>query len=268
MLKFLKSKKPYLSVSVMSVQGNTYTTNEDQFFIDSIGIRKKENEYTQKEMRLDKRRIFAVCDGMGGESHGDISAHLAVSILAETCKTLQNAPEEELPGIVNEYIMNVNKKICNLAIEKRCRHCGSTLAMVCMEQNCMNVFGLGDSRVYLFRNQEVSQILEDQTVANRKLKNNIYTEEEAKISADAHILTSFLGSDDRNIGLPVQFAKVKIHKGDVILICSDGLTDLLSKETIKKILNTNHHHFAKALLKAALQFDETDNVTCIVIKLL
>ena len=137
--------------------------------------------------------------------------------------------------------------------------------MVCIYNGVVYPFNVGDSRVYFYSEDgEFKQISVDQTLAMKKLMNNIYDEETAKNSPDSHKLTSFLGVDSRGIGLKaVPSTPFNMGNGKII-ICSDGLTDMCSDEEIKTVVFSSKYP-SKDLVAKALQNGGKDNVTCVVI---
>lgn len=258
--------KSDIRVCVSSDVGKVRENNEDNFYCDHIGYRKEKNFTFMKSLNRFSRGIFAVCDGMGGEAYGEEASRLAVETLEEMSGEIKSALSEKLHDAVNSYADEANRRICEMVEEKRCKRSGSTLAMVCIAGEYAYAFNIGDSRVYFFSDGKLKQITEDQTLAVRKLKANIYTEEEAKNSPDSHKITSFLGVDDRRIGLhslkyePFEFG------GGKILICSDGLTDMCSDEEIAEILSSDSENHAEMLVQKALDNGGQDNVTCVVIQ--
>ena len=128
-------------------------------------------------------------------------------------------------------------------------------------------FYLGDSRIYIFDRHGLSQITEDQTLAVRNIKAGIYTEEEAKDSPDHHKLTGYLGADYSDMGLdPRPCMPFRLMDGLTILLCTDGLTDMCSREEISGILADHGNNPARELADLAIKNGGRDNVTCIVIE--
>lgn len=261
-------EKQRIVVSAATNVGNVRSVNEDNFYVDSLGVRKLENSAENRIFNHSDRYVFAVCDGMGGEAFGDIASEIAVTTLSEYSVRLKKTEPENLPELVNEYASEANNRICKMVDDRRASLSGSTLAMVCSIGKLAYIFNIGDSRVYYYCEGKLTQISEDQTLAVKKLKANIYTEEEARLSEDAHKLTTFLGVDSRGIGLKALcYEPVDIENG-LVLICSDGLTDMCSDEEIAEILSRDDDRSARLLADRACRNGGHDNVTCIVIKAL
>lgn len=253
-------------VYVASDTGKIRSDNEDNFYCDGLGYRTISDCSYKKIIRNTPRCVFAVCDGMGGESYGELASQIAAETLGQFSSKINAALPDKLHGEVNSYAGEANNRICDMVEEKLCRRSGSTLAMVCIADGKVYAFNIGDSRVYFFSGGKIRQVTEDQTLAMRKVKANIYTEEEAKNSPDSHKITSFLGVDDRRIGLnALKYEPFQLDDGK-ILICSDGLTDMCSDDEISEVLSAEHENYAEQLVKKALDNGGEDNVTCVVIQ--
>ncbi|MBQ2603982.1 MAG: serine/threonine-protein phosphatase [Clostridia bacterium] len=253
-------------VSIATHMGYYRTINEDNYFADELGVSIIDNHTKTADFSLEKRRVFAVCDGMGGEDLGEEASKITAETLQEFSEIMKTSLQSELHELVNKYASEANNRVCKMIKERRVSHSGSTLALVCVDNRYVSVFNIGDSRVYSYRNDLV-QVSEDQTLAVRKIKANIYTEEEAKKTNDSHVITSYVGSDSRDVGLKA-LAYKPIKANDItILLCSDGLTDMCSDEEIQEILSQDSDNPAKLLIEKALENGGEDNVTCIVIKI-
>lgn len=253
-------------ISVATHLGYCRRNNEDNYYIDELGVSPVENCTLSDEMSLKERRVFAVCDGMGGEDLGEEASRISVETLGEFAPKMKTALQSDLHDLVNRYASESNNRVCHMIKERKLSHSGSTLALICIDQRYVSVFNIGDSRVYMLRSDKLTQITEDQTLANKKIKANVYTEEEAKNSADVHVITSFIGVDSREVGLKALSYK-PVKTADVtVLICSDGLTDMCSDDEIKDILLEECDNPAEKLVEKALENGGEDNVTCIVIK--
>ena len=264
--EFLTGKE--LRISAVSDVGFVRQNNEDNFYADGIGVKPKENCSLQCTVTTDKRRIFAVCDGMGGEAFGDIASEISVSALEAQAELIRNADKEDLSRAVNLYSDSANDAICRMTVEKQCGRSGSTLALVCVEDGFVYCYNLGDSRIYYYSGGNITQLSQDHTLAAQKLRAGIYNEEEARSSSDAHKLITFLGVDDDRVGLKAFEAEpIELSCGK-ILICSDGLTDMCLDYEIAMVLSEHHDNYAEALAEKALEKGGWDNTTCIVIEAL
>lgn len=253
-----------LSVSAVSDVGFVRSSNEDSFYADGIGIKPDENCTLCKVVSGHDRYVFAVCDGMGGEAYGELASEISVTTLSEQADMLRSAGTDELHSAVNSFADAANAGICRMARRKKCGRSGSTLALVCIEDDMIYSFNLGDSRVYFFDGEKVTRLSQDHTLAAQKLRSGELSEE-IRSSSDAHKLITFLGADDDGIGLTAYAAEPVALGGGKVLICSDGLTDMCSDAEIAEILAEEHDNYSEALAAKALQNGGWDNVTCIVI---
>ncbi|MBQ3970112.1 MAG: serine/threonine-protein phosphatase [Clostridia bacterium] len=254
-------------ISVSSNVGFVRDHNEDNYYADELGIRTEENEKLSGELKLDKRRIFAVCDGMGGEDYGEVASLLSVKVLSLYEDKIRDVPQSEMNETINRYAAAANNEICEMVRQRHAHASGSTLAMVCIDNNEASVYNIGDSRVYIMKNNVLTQVTEDQTLALKKLRANIYTEEEAKNSPDAHTITSFLGVDNRGIGPKAIPSGTFATESMTFMICSDGLTDMCEDDEILDILVHELDDPAEALVERALEHGGVDNTTCVVIRI-
>lgn len=216
-------------ISAATSRGKTRSHNEDHFFIDSMGIFRGESKITNI-LTDSEHRIFAVSDGMGGEELGAEAAETAVEVLSEFTNRLKNVSNQGITKVVNEYVHEANRRICKMAANNGADVSGCTLAMY-------------------------------------KLKIGTYTKEEASTSPDAHRLTAFLGADPNNKGIYAAVCEpVDLNHGE-LLICSDGLTDMLSPQEILEImLEYDKQPAAYYLMDKAVEKGGLDNVTCLIIK--
>ncbi len=254
-----------LRVSVSTSVGCVRERNEDNFYADEFGMRLEEEDAFTGELDMCCRRIFAVCDGMGGEDFGDDASEISAGVIEFYKAQLREAKQEELHGVVNEYAIKANNEIWEMVRRQQGFQSGSTLAMAIIDDEKVNIFNIGDSRIYFYKDKKLKQITEDQTLAMKKFKENIYTEEQAKNSPDCHRITNFLGIDERGLGPQAVHTGTYPTDTMTILICSDGLTDMCCDEEIADILSEKIENPADALVDQALENGGVDNVTCVVI---
>lgn len=256
-----------LLVSIATNVGNVRQVNEDNFYADKLGVREVENLCGYKVLSHSERYVFAVFDGMGGEQFGDLASEIAAKTLDEYADSIIAAESpEEMKDTVDRFASEANDRIVKMVDDMNGKLGGCTLAMVCTIGSQAYVFNIGDSRIYFYTNENgLRQVSEDQTLAMKKLKANIYTEEEARLSEDAHKITSFLGVDSRNIGMKaLSYEPVDLSEG-ALLLCSDGLTDMVSDEDISGSMSDIDEEIAPRLVDQALENGGLDNVTCMVI---
>lgn len=267
-----KENNRSLNISVSTNVGKFRKNNEDNFYVDGYMTNNEAfNDFTSDyKMDLSENRIFAVCDGMGGESFGEVASECAVNVLDKYRKQINSSADlAEQKKNVAEYATAANNEICDKITASGGIRGGTTLTLACIQNNIVSMYYLGDSRIYLLRDNVITRITRDHTVAYQKIDANIYTEEEAEKSPDAHKLTLFLGVDTYKAGIKAEYAGAfTLKTGDKFLLCTDGLTDMCSNDEIKQILDMDCVNTAKELVDSALDNAGRDNVTCIVIEVI
>jgi len=212
--------------------------------------------------------IFAVCDGMGGEEHGELASLTAVNVLEKRAPKIKSAASsKQIDEAVQGFISDANNRICKIMRENSFRM-GTTIALVVISNNSVMAYNIGDSRIYKFHNGILSQISEDHTIAQQKVKMGLLTAEESRNDKSKHVLTRCLGVfEDEMILTPDIISPFNIEDELRLLLCSDGLTDMLSDQHIQDILlsNIDSKSAVNILVDSALQNGGRDNITCLVI---
>ena len=252
--------------SIRSHLGKIRTSNEDNFYYPGV-ILKNQVNFTLDGI-TENPCIFAVCDGMGGTEHGELASLTAVEILEKQAEKIKlAASSNRVDEAVQTFIFEANNKICEIMREHSFRM-GTTLALVVISNNLISAYNIGDSRIYKFQNDTLIQISEDHTIAEQKIKMGLLTKEQARHDRSKHVLTRCLGIyEDEMILTPHIISPFLIDKNLRLLICSDGLTDMLTDEQIEKIMTkyTDNSQAVNELVNSALNNGGRDNITCIVI---
>ncbi|GHU64957.1 hypothetical protein AGMMS49983_11810 [Clostridia bacterium] len=192
--------------------------------------------------------VFAVFDGMGGETDGEKAAWLAACTF-DGCA----ASRETRAGtaFLADACLRMNDAICDYAVKCHIRRIGTTAAILLASQSAVQICNLGDSRIFLHRKGRLEQLSEDH-VANRSI-------------GGKPPLTQFLGIPLSEFRIEPHQAKIKCRPGDRYLLCSDGLTDMVPEEKIASILSSETAALpaATALLEKALDAGGRDNITVI-----
>jgi len=193
-----------------------------------------------------KTSVFAVFDGMGGEERGEMAAYIATEMLKEY--SFEKKIEEELFSFCKE----ANTEICRYAKENEIDSMGTTAAILAFSRKKVGLCNIGDSKIYLLSEGKLQQISKDHvTIAPYGTKPP---------------LTQNLGIPETELLIEPYTATGEYHAGDVYLISSDGLTDMVEEEDIKQILeNEAGDRAAERLLKQALEKGGRDNITFILL---
>jgi protein phosphatase len=214
--------------------------------------------------------VFAVCDGMGGEAKGEFASLTAVTALGEHAKEIESAASaDEIRGAVEEFVKMANKRLCD-AMRAKLFRMGTTLALIVVANDGIYPYNLGDSRIYALRSTErLSRVSEDHTLAAQKVRMGILTEAEAERDRDRHRLTRHLGIfEDEMILAPAAAKPLLLGEVRRVLLCSDGLTEMVTDARIEEILRGSPtvEDAAECLVKEALENGGRDNVTCIALE--
>ena len=185
-----------LRVSVSTHIGKVRGNHEDNFYLE--GLRLNEifrNDFSATYTISDADGMsFAVFDGMGGAAYGEIASEIAVQTMKKYERRLKNAEGmRAVDQIVTEFVTEANNSICDMLREKNCLSGGTTFAMLYFIDGLAKLYYLGDSRIYMQDEEDLICLTRDHTLANQKLDAGIYTEAQAKKSADQHRLTLYVG---------------------------------------------------------------------------
>jgi protein phosphatase len=205
--------------------------------------------------------LFAVADGMGGHLAGDVASRIAV----ETISAHAGDGVALSPAELERAVKDANSAIHDKAMTDPSLHgMGTTCTLVLVDGEQLHVAHVGDSRAYLLRGDDFSQITEDHTLVGRMVKEGRLRAEDAERHPQRSIITRALGVDAE---VEVDLITVPVEEGDRFLICSDGLSSMVSAETIEDILTNERDPQAAVdgLITAANEAGGEDNITAIVL---
>ena len=232
--------------------GKVRPGNEDAFFADN------------------ERGVFIVADGMGGHVAGEVASQIVTETVGPgVCHAIgEGLSAADLEDRVLELIEEANQAILQRAeSEPEKRGMGTTLTLLALVPGSEYLIEqVGDSRGYLLRDGLLNQITRDHTVVQQQVDRGALTPEQARDHPLSHILTRALGTE-ANVEADT-FADTT-QAGDIFLLCSDGLSGMLSDEVIEAILSTptdDLQDVADALVDAANAAGGLDNVTAVVVK--
>lgn len=216
--------------------------------------------------------VFILADGMGGHRAGDVAAKEAVDALRTILKQkLKEAPHEKedpmlFKQFVYEAIKDVNAIVYSISTsDSRYRGMGTTLCCLCLLPNSAILAHVGDSRIYLQRGGRLSLLTKDHSLAHELFDLGQLDDEQVGRFTHKNIITKAIGNEKE---VEPTLDMTAIDPDDLFLICSDGLTDMVSKEEIQDILRSapSIEEGGRALINAALQNGGIDNVTVILVK--
>ena len=250
--------------AVKTHQGHVRSNNEDNFYLNG----QYKHDVWQNQAALSGTAagecfLAAVGDGMGGEECGEQASLRAV-------ESLQSCHFEDVYSVAMESVAEANGKICDLMRQNDGKRSGSTLAALYIDSGKAISCNLGDSRVYFFRDGMIKQISTDHKMAAKMVQEGLMTKEEAQNWPGRHQITQYLGIFEEEMVLEPDFSEViDLESGDIFLLCSDGLTDMVWEEEMTGVLaeQTGPFRQAEELVQLALDSGGRDNVTVIVIQI-
>lgn len=202
--------------------------------------------------------LYGVADGMGGHVAGDIASRTAV-------ETIEAAADGATPQDLPELVRAANRAIRARAERDPSLHgMGTTCTLVLIDGSTAHLAHVGDSRAYLLRGGELTQVTEDHTLVQRMVREGRISQEEAGHHPQRNIITRSLGVDDE---VQVDTLTLELEPGDRLLLASDGLTSMVSQEEIRRLLSDGDDPQAQAdaLVQAANDAGGEDNITVLVL---
>ncbi len=217
-----------------------------------------------------ERGLFVVCDGMGGQAAGEVASSNAVDALdellsADTLRQALAAGEEAVESVLAGALERANRHVVALGESNRAwAGMASTVVIALVDGERVHVANLGDSRAYQVRGRQVSVLTTDHSVAATLVEQGELTPEQARTHPLRNHLTSSLG-----IAEPMTpgYTCVEAAPGDRIVLCSDGLWDMVPDEEIARITmsHSDPRETVEALIDAANEAGGKDNITAIVV---
>ena len=202
---------------------------------------------------------FAVADGMGGASAGEVASSMLVDAVKNFLST-SPAPWDEVTLV--KAVAGANRDIWNLSRQNEdYRGMGTTATILYVDGDKAYFAHVGDSRLYLLRDGVLKQITEDHSYVESLVRRGELTEEEARVHPMKNVLTQAVGAMPE---VQIDAASFPVRLNDVFLLCTDGLTNMVDDATIAHILQTSESP-ADALIDAALDGGGKDNVSVIVV---
>jgi serine/threonine protein phosphatase PrpC len=266
-----------IDVAAQSHPGHVRANNEDQFLVTKL-TRSLETMLTSvtdgdvPERAEEINYAMVVADGMGGHAAGEVASRLTISALVSLSLDLPDwffkIDEEGAPKIerrAREIVQRVGTEVYERGHEDSAlRGMGSTLTAVRNYGRDLLIVHVGDSRAYLFRGNRLHRLTKDHTYAQMMVDAGRLKACDVADSGVRHILTNALGGSVEHVDVDVDL--MRLEDGDRILLCSDGLTDLVDDEIITKTLigAPTSSEACSQLMQLALDSGGRDNVTVIV----
>lgn len=229
--------------------GKHRKNNEDSYYVD------------------ENKKFFILADGMGGHLAGETASGLATQILSKNLSRLgENPKDSEIIEEIKKSIKNANEEIFNESKDiEQYRGMGTTLTLAYINNDELFFANIGDSRIYKINKayKKIEQLTRDDSYVNYLMEIGEITEEEAKVHPKKNVLTKALGTNEK---IDFEISKIKLEKSDIILLCSDGLTNMVSNDDILNLIIKNEStKIHEILIDEALKNGGIDNVTLILV---
>lgn len=264
----ITTDKSHLTVAALSHPGEEREINEDRY---SVTYYKRESDQMPVTLAI-------VADGIGGHQAGEVAAQLAVD---EVSGAMADASGDDPVAELSEAIIGASRSISESSMQDEAlQGMGSTIATAMVVGHRLYAVSVGDSRTYLVRSGEIQQISIDHTWVQEAITHGILTPEEARNHPNAHVLHRHLGGDQD----PMPDARLRLSSGesdeaseanqglmltthDRMLLCSDGLTDLVEDQEILEALSEHSpEEAANALVDMARARGGHDNITVVIVE--
>ena len=236
-----------------------------------IGKARKDNQDAFAYSVSDAKKLaFAVvCDGMGGAAAGNVASHLALEKFTDCIRSAdyKNLTNEQLCSLLENAVNEANSTVHDHAgADAKFYGMGTTLVAVVATQNKVAVINIGDSRAYKITAEGISKITRDHSLVEDMVRMGELTEEQAQEHPGKNLITRAVGTDSVVTG-DVFFPEMK--KGEYILLCSDGLVNMVEDEKILSLITETEDFetLAGNLVNEAENAGGVDNITAVLIRL-
>ena len=235
----------------LSVTGNVRENNEDNCYVDP------------------QQRVFIVADGLGGQSAGERASAMAVDIIPRRLATaldFSQSGSKIVAAAIDKALVNANTEIMAVSeMEPGLKNMGTTAVLLIVSGGLIYTANVGDSRMYRLRKSRIEQLTEDHSLLNEYIKMNLLSPEEIEAFPYKNVIVRALGLQE---SVAVDIFAYDLRKGDQLLLCSDGLTDLVHDLELKRVLGDAPTAQAACyrLVELAKDRGGHDNITCIVLR--
>ena len=242
----------------------------EAYSVTDIGRKRKLNQdyvFSSAKPMGNMPNLFIVADGMGGHNAGDYASKCTVETVVSE---IRNSFEKNPTIIVKKAVETANSKIRELAAaDENLLGMGTTLVVATVIGKYLQVANVGDSRLYLVGKQGIRQITRDHSLVEEMIRLGGLSREEARRHPDKNIITRAIGAKDE---VEAEFFTEELEQGDIILMCSDGLSNMLEDKEIEKIIQDEElpeiKQKAEALINAANNNGGKDNIAVVLVKIL
>lgn len=234
------------------------------YSVTDVGQKRQVNQdyvYASEEPVGNLPNLFVVADGMGGHNAGDFASSFAVQTLVRTILEDEN---QNPIKIIRHAVEEANRKVLEESkLHAEMSGMGTTMVLVTIIDDYAYVANVGDSRLYLIEDQ-ILQITKDHSLVQEMVRRGLITKEEAREHPDKNIITRVLGIGPE---IEVDFFDIHLKENSVLLLCSDGLSNMVSDEDIWRIVNTSREmkEAGMRLVSLANENGGKDNIAVVLV---
>lgn len=242
------------------------------FGLSNVGRKRKKNE--DSFLVNTQTNLFVVADGMGGHSGGEFASQFAVSTIEEVIQSLSNDSEATLISGVNSdnadfgdqlrYAIQIaSQKIYDQSLfDQGLRGMGTTVVALLVKENRICIANVGDSRAYLLRGGELKQLTTDHSLVREQMQAGLISENDAKNHQFRNIITRSVGYQE-DVEIDIEYIDLK--HSDKFIMCTDGLTNMVSDELILKTVQGRDPKAAcEELIRLSNENGGEDNITVVI----
>ncbi|MCQ4635298.1 Stp1/IreP family PP2C-type Ser/Thr phosphatase [Anaerovorax odorimutans] len=219
---------------------------------------------------IPSHNVYVVADGVGGNNAGEIASRTCVRGVAEyvAANPIEKCMEDqEIYEYFNRCLRLVNDEIYQMGRKhKENKGMATTAVIAYIRDDTAYVVNVGDSRAYLYRGGRLSQITEDHTYVNELLRNGVITTEEAENHNQKNVITRAVGAE---LTVKADFFQTQLEKGDIVMLCSDGLYGEVEEQKLVEILDKKNTMSGTCtrLVEEAIRCGGRDNITVVCLKI-
>ena len=238
----------------------------EHFELSDIGRIRDINQDAYKAETGGKYPVFVLCDGMGGHKAGEIASAESVLDIAAILKELMDEDDGDLFVKIVSAMNHANRRVYAMSREdEECRGMGTTCDVCVVTDDQAYIGHVGDSRIYIYNGKGLYQITKDHSLVEEMIDSGRITRDEARTHSQKNFITRALGTQEF---LQVDTYLAAFRQGDIILMCSDGLTNMVPEIDIAYILSTGMslEDMGKRLVELANDSGGSDNITVVLIR--
>lgn len=230
-----------------------------------VGMVRSTNQDSFATLEISENIAWAiVCDGMGGANGGNIASETAVNIISDKLKSgyHEGMNDNSIKHLITSAIDSANAKIYSISQnDQTLSGMGTTVVLAFIRAENLYIANVGDSRIYIVSENNITQLTTDHSVVQLMIENGEISPEEAKSHPQKNVITRALGVDS---DVRIDYSQEDIKENDVILLCSDGLSNFVDNQTIFDVCNSDDkYNLTQKLIQLANENGGKDNITAV-----